>query len=391
MTLAELLISEPQREKGGETANERYDYQALWGLALIFKHHASGQDYALAFEFHDDILQMNSSSDPTLVKFYQVKTKDKGHWTLTDLTYRKLKKPPANTDGGDAVEVKPVVDNSAPKERLPSFIGRLFANYLAFPDHTESLHFASNLPCEFISETTEECTFSECEPKTFAKFLKKLQSEHPEATEENAKIIHYTRADLSLHDASTHLKGKLNEFVTEHIGSVMYNPDALYTTVVEECRSKSKYVGAIPNFGELIRRKSITRSHVEGWLDTVRSARAVPAWEAVSAGLALDGLELAKWSRLWAKYRASALDPGNEGVSRIRARIRSEILALSSEKLAMMDLVSEISKRTISFALSNMSPMDESTLKVMALYEVYAYDPAGDVQEVDPQPKDSQA
>lgn len=62
MSLAEKLISKPQREKGGETGFERYDYQALWGLALIFEQHGGGDDYAIAFEFHDDILVMDSAS-----------------------------------------------------------------------------------------------------------------------------------------------------------------------------------------------------------------------------------------------------------------------------------------------------------------------------------------
>ena len=34
-TFAERLISVPQRETGGESGYERYDYQALWGLTLV--------------------------------------------------------------------------------------------------------------------------------------------------------------------------------------------------------------------------------------------------------------------------------------------------------------------------------------------------------------------
>ena len=92
MSFAERLISEPQREKSGETGYERYDYQALWGLALIFEHHGSTEDYAIAFEFHDDIVLLDSASSPTRARFYQVKTKDKGHWTLSDLYRRKPRK-----------------------------------------------------------------------------------------------------------------------------------------------------------------------------------------------------------------------------------------------------------------------------------------------------------
>jgi Cap4 dsDNA endonuclease len=92
LTFASRLISEPQREKSGETGAQRYDYQALWGLSLIFRHHDASTDYAISFEFHDDIILLDSASAPSKAAFYQVKTKAKGHWTLTELTSRKTKK-----------------------------------------------------------------------------------------------------------------------------------------------------------------------------------------------------------------------------------------------------------------------------------------------------------
>ncbi|WP_161534438.1 dsDNA nuclease domain-containing protein [Bradyrhizobium sp. LCT2] len=91
MSFADRLIAEPQREKSGETGYERFDYQALWGLALIFAHHGSSDDYAIAFEFHDDIVLLDSERSPSRARFYQVKTRDKGHWTLTDLSPQSKK------------------------------------------------------------------------------------------------------------------------------------------------------------------------------------------------------------------------------------------------------------------------------------------------------------
>lgn len=77
MSFAAKLVAVPQREKSGETGYERYDYQALWGLALIFEHHSSAEDYAIAFEFHDDIIlateTMATIRQPTKI---QPKTRD---------------------------------------------------------------------------------------------------------------------------------------------------------------------------------------------------------------------------------------------------------------------------------------------------------------------------
>jgi hypothetical protein len=257
VSFAERLISEPQREKSGETGYERFDYQALWGLALIFEHHGSTEDYAIAFEFHDDIVLLNSAFSPTRARFYQVKTKDKGHWTLSDLYRRNARKN--DPSGG----------------KLPSHMGKLFSSYVTFPDETDQLNFVSNVPCAFLDAASGACHFTECDPATLAKFMTKLVAEYPGATQAAVGLIRYVRADLSLHDSSAHIKGKLSDFVLDQIGSVEYNPDTLYKTIVEECRTRSKYTGSVSNFSDLIKYKSITRSQVEGWLDQVRDRHAL--------------------------------------------------------------------------------------------------------------------
>ena len=173
VSFADRLIAEPQREKSGETGYERFDYQALWGLALIFAHHGSSDDYAIAFEFHDDIVLLDSEQSPSRARFYQVKTRDKGHWTLTDLYRRKAKKDDAA--GG----------------KLPSFMGKLFSNYAMFPDETEQLNFVSNIPCAFLPSASGACQLVTCDADTLKKFMGKLAQEHPGATHAAVSLMHY--------------------------------------------------------------------------------------------------------------------------------------------------------------------------------------------------------
>jgi hypothetical protein len=204
MSFADKLVQTPRREKSGETGYERYDYQASWGLALIFESHDDNDDYAIAFEFHDDIVRLDSSSTPTSARFYQVKTKLTGHWTLTELSKRKKSK-----DGSS----------------LPSIIGKMYDNYELFPTETERLSFVSNVPCEFIDAAATLYCFADCAAERFAKFMAKLKAECPSAIETTAKLMHFVRAELSLHDASAHLKGKMQEFVTKQLGAISYSPD----------------------------------------------------------------------------------------------------------------------------------------------------------------------
>lgn len=376
LLFSERLIATPQREKAGATSLERFDYQALWGLALIFERHGAVEDYAIAFEFHDDLVMLDSASTPTEARFYQVKTNDTAaSWSVANLMRRSATK---------ASEGKPA-------SKLPSRIGNLYSNYEKFPAETRSLNFVSNIPVEIADAASGVHALESCTPEHFAAFLKKLQAEHPSATAATAKLIHFVRADLSLHDASTHLKGKLGEFVTKVVGSIEYNPDTLYKTIVEECRTRSKYTGAINDFEDLIRHKAITRAQVEDWLDLVRQRTKAPEWSEVSQNIGLSGIEELALRREWNVYRSAVLNPGDEGGNRIRAAIRSAIAGQADSKSLMADLLAALVLETRPVAQLNMSPFTLARLRAMILYELYRDDQAGDVQAADPQSQDEKS
>ena len=172
-------------------------------------------DYAIAFEFHDDVVVLNSSTSPTKARFYQVKTKGKGQWTLNGLTLRSKKK------------------NS--NEKLPSYMGKLFSNYLSFPDETEQLNFVSNATCEFLKPSETNCEFASCNSAVFQKFVAKLKADTRRQTQPR-QCSSDVPADLSLHDSSAHLQGKLHNLVVQQIGSS--------STILTHCtRASSKSVG----------------------------------------------------------------------------------------------------------------------------------------------------
>jgi len=371
MSFADKLVQTPRREKSGETGYERYDYQASWGLALIFESHNDIDDYAIAFEFHDDIVRLDSSSAPTSARFYQVKTKLKGHWTLTDLSKRKKSK------GGS---------------ELPSIIGKMYDNYELFPTETERLSFVSNVPCEFIDAAATLCCFADCDAAAFAKFLAKLKHECPSATGSTAKLMHFVRADLSLHDASAHLKGKMQDFVTKQLGAIGYNPDSLYKTIIEECRTKSKYTGSINSFEDLIKHKAVTRSQVSGWLAQITVGPKTPSWSDFAGDLTYGAMEKAELAKQWNIYRALALGAGNEAINRVRVRIRSELQALYGSSSALSPLTDDVFGKVWTMAKATISDLTESRAKAMIIYEVMTYDySSGGVQKADQKPADKKS
>jgi len=283
MSLAKRLIDQPQREVGGSLAQERFDYQALWGLALIFSNHEKSEDYAIAFEFHDDVVLLDSAKAPASVRFYQVKTKDRGHWALADL----FRRPGLKRDQTE-------------EDRPKSFMGKLFSNHQAFPNDTKAMSFVSNVPLEFAG-ANEDIAFKDCDSKVFAKFLKNLQSEHGSATKDQAGLMHFVQANLSLHDASTHAKGKLNNFVVKAHGEITYNLDGLYRAVVEDCRTRSKYTGAITTFEDLIRYKAICRADVDNWLGAVNTHAKIPEWGEITTDLTYDIMKKMRLRAEWMK------------------------------------------------------------------------------------------
>ncbi|UYO48402.1 DUF4297 domain-containing protein [Rhodopseudomonas palustris] len=204
-------------------------------------------------------------------------------------------------------------------------------------------------------------------------------------------LIHYVRADLSLQDSSGHIKGKLNEFILQNIGSVEFNPDTLYKTIVEECRTRSKYTGAISSFSDLIQKKSITRSQVEGWLDLVRSRQALPDWSTISQQLNVGAMELGSLTREWQRYRAVALDAGNEAINVLRDKIRAELEKRAGGSHDLDALIDEIYLEVKDAAQANISPFSSARLKVMIIYEVFTYEAAGEVQTIDPKPPEPQS
>ncbi|MET3793626.1 DUF4297 domain-containing protein [Aquamicrobium terrae] len=368
MSLAKRLVEHPQRETGGSLAQERFDYQALWGLALIFSNHEKSEDYAIAFEFHDDVVMLDSAEAPANVRFYQVKTKDKGHWTLTDLFRRPALKK------GQKDEDRPL-----------SFMGKLFSNYEAFPGDTASMSFVSNVPLEFAG-ANQDIAFKDCNSDTFAKFLKRLQTEHGSATKDQAGLMHFVKADLSLHDASTHAKGKLNNFVVKAHGEIPYNLDGLYRAVIEDCRTRSKYTGEIKSFEDLIRYKAICRADVHKWLAAVGAQAKFPEWSEIAADLTYDAMKKMRLRAEWMKYRAKVLDAGDEGIRSVRRDIRSALASVSDSALSLTDIADTVLAQVKSVAVGHLSPCTDDRLLVMILYEVLQHGETGELQSSDQKP-----
>src|ERR1035437_9711941 len=111
-SLLDQLVQVAPREVSGSRSSNRSDYQKSWAFCLLLKLHKTGQHYLVLFDYHDDVVVLDSAANPTAMDFYQVKTKKCGNWTATLLLKR---------------------EKGANDEPLNSIPGKMYSNKIAFP------------------------------------------------------------------------------------------------------------------------------------------------------------------------------------------------------------------------------------------------------------------
>src|SRR5688500_325414 len=86
--LEQLLRVKPRENSGPRSAN-RFEFQRTWAFCLLLNLHRSSEDYAILLDFHDDVLVLDSATNPTGVDFFQIKTKKGANWSVTLLLKRE--------------------------------------------------------------------------------------------------------------------------------------------------------------------------------------------------------------------------------------------------------------------------------------------------------------
>jgi hypothetical protein len=254
MELAKSLIDVPQTERGGEIAQRGFDFQACWALSHMFEYELLGKEYVFLFEYHDDVLILDSETTPTKATFAQVKTNEKP-WTLSKLITSTKKKP-------------------------ISFIGKLFEQKSKFDNTDVELMFVSNAYFSFDARNKFKANEikQELQDNVLDKVSKQLSSND---ALELSKLTFLT-SDLSLEDHSSHLKGKICDFFEIYFDDdIEINPASFARTLESACRDRAKVRSSdIRDFDELIRRKGFTSSFVKDTLNNICTTKILqPDWE----------------------------------------------------------------------------------------------------------------
>lgn len=194
-TLKNKIIENIPRDVSGARSANRFDYQKDWAICLLLKLYNEQSDFLLILDYHDDIVVLDSEINPSYCSFYQVKTKDNGVWKINDLIR---------------------------KEGNNSILGKLYEHKIRFKDNVKELSIVSNAKIDVKLKNDKTCNelskipFSDLDEKEINIICNAIQEHYslPESPELK-DIMYFLYTDLSLHDHSNHVVGKIDKFINE--------------------------------------------------------------------------------------------------------------------------------------------------------------------------------
>lgn len=281
MGVKEFLTSVPERENGGQTALDRFDYQTAWGISRLLDLHEKGSNYAVAFEFHDDIVALDDADEPTSAIFYQVKTKESGNWSFAKITHR----------------------TSSKGLKKNSFAGKMFDNCIRFGATVERLVFVSNQPLPEVIVVHGEKEFSSAKKEKLEQFVKRI-SEEVDGYDDNVHtaLFFFVFSDLNLTNYQNTVIGRIAEFLETTL-STDIPPKTFALALNDFCRKRSKALADLENFEALKASKFVTRSNMIKWLTQARDHHAHrPDWNTAADDLSLPFKDKIGVQGAWREY-----------------------------------------------------------------------------------------
>ena len=248
MDLKTRLINVPPRDLSGANASDRFAYQRTWALCHVMELHASGQDYVVIFDHHEDVSVLDAEDAPGSIKGYQIKTKDTGNFTLQAMLKREAGagQPPAS---------------------LPSILGKLYDLKIRFPEDTKLLAVVSNASFSLRLDSDgkrhtdlQSAKFADLHEDDQGLICDALKSEHGIAGIPTLNgVLEFVKSDIPLRGHDTHARGKLAEFLQQLFPDRKFSIIPLYRALDSEVAVRNNNHDQNSSFEDLVRRKALSR------------------------------------------------------------------------------------------------------------------------------------
>lgn len=255
--LRDKLLETAPRERSGPISFNRFTYQNSWALCHLLSLHESGKDYLIAFDFHDDVLVLNSPVSPDKAKFYQIKTKRSGNWTCNKLTQKKT---------------------SSKKSTEFSYLGKLYHHVLTFPGSVEALFFVSNAPFKMQLKSREDSLkLDKVEFKYVAEDTKKdislrLQKEHClKSLPTDIDFFCLEVTTLSLDGHYTHCLGQVADFLTKHLKKQNIPAKPFHNALVGEITRRASCEFDFTSWSDFCERRTLYKESFQSLLSHIQA------------------------------------------------------------------------------------------------------------------------
>ena len=362
--LLEQLVQVAPREVSGSRSSNRSDYQKSWAFCLLLKLHRTGQDYLVLFDYHDDVVVLDSAANPTAIDFYQVKTKKGGNWTATLLLKR---------------------EKGANDEPLNSIAGKMYANKIAFPANAKTLNFISNAQFKIkhkdnpaSEKVVDGFELAELCKETLREFSQTIQQEHNLDFSPLCDILtKFTTDPLSLEGHVTHTAGEFANFLNE------IKPDGRFATVPGQraiataIARKTNHERTATTKEELVEFKGISRAEFEQMLSTIVSheeERERERWQDIRQTLTTEQQpfgDIQRWQSEWKKYAVGRMDFSNSILMAVQRAMKSIILDSKQENPSrtLRELIADCLQRFDTKTQNAPTPFSRDYLTAVILFE----------------------
>lgn len=372
MTAASLkkqLASLKPRDLSGARASNRLTFQKDWSLVLLMHLHEKGDDYLLLLDYHDDVVVVDSSSNPQTASFFQIKTNKGGNWTLTQLTKRPKGK-------------------SGP---LPSHMGKLWGHQVSFASAECFCYFVTNgmfpfCPSASSDELGENTACQQLGPDDYLELAQAIKTELQLSADPDLKNrLTFVRTPISVTEHALHVSGKLTSFIAKRHPTGKFLAAAAYRAIADEIGRRVDREGSFATFEILCAHKGLSRTEFEGMLQAVGARDDLDAaWSRYEVQLIKDGVvfsELEAIHASWREFEIERMDVSNEELRDLSARARAAISTFvhSTPSFTLTQLV-----QSCFVSMSPYRSRSEAFVKAAILMEYYF---VAKLQTAGPQPK----
>jgi|TARA_R100000501_G_C2619720_1_gene113025 hypothetical protein len=367
LSLTDKLEKTPHREVAGSDAYAAFEFQLMFGVELLFEQFDKLNDFAVLFEFHDDIVLLAGADNPSEVEFFQLKHSTKGNWTLAKLTNnsKKLKSG----------------------EKAQSILQKLYGTVSEFSGYAKNGQVVSNAYCTEFGQA-ENTQFNAMLDGDKAKLLDHIQAVYPDATSSCLDVMGFRRTELDKTACHELVKGRVHTFLKSKIGGDAFQLEACTNAIVGQCRLRNKKLATdVPGvISEIVKQKGISKADVELWLSDIASNKNAPEWSFIQAylGMKWGFLEANKVRLAYENYKVEALDNGNDAQNALVSKIRQAL-----EKISVTEpigaFVDDLIQSTDLTVAAKEYGYVGAHLKAMVIYEIFKSEQAGTVQKTDTQ------